>query len=763
MVARPAVQGAPPEIARIQGGNTKTLWGVGFEPGQTEVYVWDVPFDPEKALAALSAAPVRSPTGRRPLRAHYELPAEPPSGAQKLNVLAVEPRGLVLAVEFYSYYGGDGFYDARAGGPVCWVKNRDGFSHPWLVRSAQPWWVYPEKVQPGERIRVFGRNIDAKLVALKASPGGEVRVLADVTPGRHPLYEVAATLPLDLPAGEYDLYVHNGAGGEAGWGGPVGLTVEVAPEPVTNVLNAQELGAKGNGIDDDTVPLRRALVRAGEAGGGIVYLPPGRYALSATLWVPSGVTLQGAGPHNSILTVRPSNPMRFDVPPEIAAAMPGHFRGRMEQGNLGAMVWLRDHSRVSDLGFVDGPGVLQAIFGSHEDCRIERCALRLTHAPQPAVMVEWGSYGFVLRDCEIEAVNGGVFLVHGPHTQAYIGGNTIRNLAPGTANNLFVRSFIGSVIENNVVGDGDRNFVSQLSYASSYHSILQGNLFTNNIPRRHNAGENMYESGCAVWHGRVARADRSTVTVEGTPFTEEELKKKHPPLGSLQGTFVLVLDGRGLGQYRRIVANTANTFTVEPEWDVVPDDSTYAMVGLAYVETLWIDNTEEHTASWTGFWGNNWGHVIDGHVLRDGSGLYLWAWNQDSPSPVAFCDVIGSRVIGRGTISLLGPLVFGNTIRFSEVVDFRYRPDFHIQPHWVQGMDPYQRAGIHLAPAGHNIEGLPDTAPLKDWNVIEATHLYDGPVGLSIAPEADYTLLKNNAIHVDGGAILDGSETTVSK
>lgn len=40
--------------------------------------------------------------------------------------------------------------------------------------------------------------------------------------------------------------------------------------------------------------------------------------------------------------------------------------------------------------------------------------------------------------------------------------------------------------------------------------------------------------------------------------------------------------------------------------------------------TLWIDNTEEHTANWTGFWGFNLGHVIDGHVLRDGEGLYLW-------------------------------------------------------------------------------------------------------------------------------------------
>lgn len=738
VVVASAAAAATPEVCRIQGGNTKTIWGTGFEQGQTEVYVWDAPFDQDKAIAALAPTPYPGES---------LLPGEPPQGSKRLNILDVEPRGLVMAVEFRAHYGASGFYDARAGGQVCWVKNSDGLSRPWLVRSAQPWWVYPEKAHPGHRVRIFGRNIDAKLVALKSRAEGKVTVLSELGRGRHPIYECSATLPSDLPLGEYDIYVHNGTGGEAGWGGPVTLTVERAAEPVANFINARELGAKGNGLDDDTEVLRAALVQAGEAGGGVVFLPPGRYAISATLWVPSGVTLQGAGAGNCVLTVLASNPMRFDVPPEIAAAMPGHFRARMQQGNLGAMIWLRDHSRVADLGFVDGPRVLHAVFGSRDDCRIERCHMRMRHANMPAVMVEWGSYGFVLRDCGIEAAKGALFMVHGPHTQAYIGGNNIRCLRPRTANNVFVRSFIRSVVENNVVRDGDRNWVSQLSFASCYHSILQGNMLRNNVPRRHNAGENMYESKSAEWHGKVLRGDPTSITVEGAPFRGKKLG----------GTFVLVLDGRGLGQYRRVVANTEEAVTVAPAWDVVPDASTHVMVGYAYVETLWIDNTEEHTANWTGFWGSNFGHVIDGHILRDGAGLYLWAWKRDAPCPVAFCDVIGSRVIDRGTIVLRGPLVFGNTIRFSEVVGFRYRPGFHIQPSWVQGMDPTQRVAISLESPAHNMDALPADAPLKDWNVIEGSHIYDGPRGVYIAPEADHTILRSNAIHVDAEAVTDES------
>ena len=112
-------------------------------------------------------------------------------------------------------------------------------------------------------------------------------------------------------------------------------------------------------------------------------------------------------------------------------------------------------------------------------------------------------------------------------------------------------------------------------------------------------------------------------------------------------------------------------------------------------------------------------------------------------------------------IVLRGPLVFGNTIRFSEVVHFGYRPSLHIQPTWLQGMDPARRAGVALEPAGHKIDGLPETAPLKAWNIVEGTHIHGGPIGVAISPRADYNVLRRNAIHTDGEAVDDGTATTI--
>jgi fibronectin type 3 domain-containing protein len=52
-------------------------------------------------------------------------------------------------------------------------------------------------------------------------------------------------------------------------------------------------GATGNGSSDDTAAIQSALNAAGANGGGIVFLPGGKYKLTNTLDVPPGVELRG--------------------------------------------------------------------------------------------------------------------------------------------------------------------------------------------------------------------------------------------------------------------------------------------------------------------------------------------------------------------------------------------------------------------------------------------------------------------------------------
>lgn len=63
------------------------------------------------------------------------------------------------------------------------------------------------------------------------------------------------------------------------------------PKPMTwNVLDA---GAVADGETDSTAAFQKALDNAAAAGGGIVQVPAGRYAIKGNLKVPANVTLQG--------------------------------------------------------------------------------------------------------------------------------------------------------------------------------------------------------------------------------------------------------------------------------------------------------------------------------------------------------------------------------------------------------------------------------------------------------------------------------------
>ncbi len=57
--------------------------------------------------------------------------------------------------------------------------------------------------------------------------------------------------------------------------------------------SVRECGAAGDGVTDDTAAFQTALDARGQAGGGVVSVPPGRYRIAGHLEVPASVTLQG--------------------------------------------------------------------------------------------------------------------------------------------------------------------------------------------------------------------------------------------------------------------------------------------------------------------------------------------------------------------------------------------------------------------------------------------------------------------------------------
>lgn len=78
-------------------------------------------------------------------------------------------------------------------------------------------------------------------------------------------------------------------------------------------VKAPEYGAIGNGTADDTVAINAAKTAAVNAGGGIVYFPPGTYRITAKLTKQAGVSLLGSGAGVSILTTDTAATVLMDL------------------------------------------------------------------------------------------------------------------------------------------------------------------------------------------------------------------------------------------------------------------------------------------------------------------------------------------------------------------------------------------------------------------------------------------------------------------
>ncbi|MBR7142711.1 MAG: hypothetical protein IKD06_04145 [Clostridia bacterium] len=72
------------------------------------------------------------------------------------------------------------------------------------------------------------------------------------------------------------------------------FVLKAVPTPSTSaVLFTDKIPA--NGQEDASAQLQALLDRAGREGGGLVYLPAGRYLLTSPITIPAGVELRGAG------------------------------------------------------------------------------------------------------------------------------------------------------------------------------------------------------------------------------------------------------------------------------------------------------------------------------------------------------------------------------------------------------------------------------------------------------------------------------------
>ncbi len=233
-----------------------TIVGENFDAPHLELWTWAPPRDDDTILGELPR--LHDPAAAPPL------PATPPQDAVRIEPLDVESQVLV----------------ARLTGNVLWARTDAGWSAPYLLNIARPFWCSCEAVRAGEMVHVFGMGLRPDyrmLYGFKGPTEGIGRLALANDQGTHlleELYEgrstqwvttphlIYARIPRSTPPGDYALHIHNGQGGQHGWVRVGALRVGPTEQAQPIVLNARDFGATGDGLTDDSDALEAALAQA---------------------------------------------------------------------------------------------------------------------------------------------------------------------------------------------------------------------------------------------------------------------------------------------------------------------------------------------------------------------------------------------------------------------------------------------------------------------------------------------------------------------
>lgn len=754
LLAAPAFA-APPEIAHIHpdyvGTHLKAdvphlLTGEGFCPEQTTLWIWGHPYD----AAAIDKAAERLARGE----ALPPLPDAPPKDARRINPLDVD--GQIMMANLWSL--------AKGNLTVVWAQTPEGFSKPCLFNVAKPVWLNRREARPGSVLSIFGYGVNLKQYHRSVS-----QRVALVRPGAGPVFaEISRNargmtaedqkmlyfrLPTDLPPGDYKVSMHNGFGGEHGWREVAPLKVlSAAKEEV--VFNVRDFGARGDGLQNDYSAITAAIQAAVGSGGGVVYLPAGSYAVDTSLRLPSGVILRGENRRVSRIVGFGYDPntegrkVWYSSSPQPASVILLGSRTGLERLSVGGSLskgaggtgLVQVLPAPDDHAFPDG--------GEVSDVHVMECELETPGVDaQSGAALYRGSIAssvtLVRMRVENNDLHGGGIDLEMVRRSDFID-NHIRGGG-------FKARPIDCLVEGNIFSDDPGRFY--------FYSPTRGTYARFNEIRGRFLDSWQNQPELFLLHGSRSRIVSSPTGAGEASLSDSRQKWQN---GKMRDQVVLITAGRGFGQYRLVVDNTADNLILDRPWRVIPDKSSEYSLGYVFSDsafyanlsdspgvavTLWLDCinilVEKHRADRAGFnvWGRSRSEVqedksIQGYGTYNPSFYNIFVNNWMDGTDMEFYCRSGANPAERGPI-LFGTFFLSNRLKSSHL---RRDPAY------------YKDAS---SPGAIQVGGSSSHTVLAD-NHIDFTE-----TGINISEQARKTFLLGNRFHAVQRPVTDRGSLTV--
>lgn len=586
----------------------------------------------------------------------------------------------------------------------CRVVSGSAQSGTVLINAPDPWWQqgdWGKEASPGGWLRIFGKclslNGKAKVV-LKAANKSLV-----LHPEKQDMWSLSVALPADMGEGEYETWIHNGCGGNASWKKLGIVTVKPhAPLWKPDVFDVRDYGAIGNDIFEDTAPVQAALDAAGKNGGGIVYIPRGRFQINETLYVPRFVLIRGEGRDLSQLYWRDrETPLRTLI------------KGKNSFGieDLSIVAFNHLNGIMADLG--DNPDAgnvflrrLYIRLNRFEQVQVGEAARRFPVGVSGIIAPEnnaisLGGENVQVTDCDI-------FSSHGPYLFSGLRHALICNN----------RSFQGDM---NYAMNGDRvifenNEISGGCTARGGANYLQHAYFA------HNKVGNMALADSELFTtdgGATASVRFASVEGEKVSLTEDINWDNWTQKGKRK-VALFILHGKGAGQYRLVKNFNGRQLQTEEPWVVVPDDQSQIILCPYFTRDLLIGN-EFH----------------DGAIVQSYCWGMEWIFAENKLSRVG-----GIHNAGRGNIPNWRTQYIGNEIQVGNGTRGPWNEQPSVDAH-LEVRGDGARGTVFRRNVLHSNARIEVTQRVQDV-VIDNNTIRDTDVGIVVSEGSNGVLLWNN-------------------
>ena len=527
------------------------------------------------------------------------------------------------------------------------VVSEQGASNPFDVNFPEAWWLFGDEFDystPGGYLRVFGRSLG----------GAECR-LVDAGGAVHPLektggdgWQAVFSIPGALACKAVLVEVRtplSGAWRRVGeWSIGAARTLRKA-----DVFRVTDFGAVSNDGKDDTAAVSNALAAAAANGGGIVFVPRGRFKVHGTLAVPPRVLVKGASQRLSCIYW----PDTMTPPTDLVT---------LREGSGVADLLLSSGQHRSGITAYDAKGNL----GRVEDVLLENLTLRFVSDQQRDPSRRGGVTNFLtryrmlgtavkipeskrvrLRNVDVYTDRDGTASLH-----FNIGGEWIDISGSKFRGTGYSMLDGGPFVFENNEGRGTtfslRHYcnrmyfgknTTRLKYAGDREAVtLDGglNAFANrDAPKKGFRATSYYLA--------PGSADGVRVTLESPQEAALSARCRAGTPAAWVGRHLRILAGRGAGQTRRITAAYDwSHFEIDRPFDVSPDWTSRFELTFERSRILIVDNVMEDVGL-TQLYGGATDVVIAGNVANRAGGFE--GYGLIGRLPCWSVQILGNRIV----------------------------------------------------------------------------------------------------------------------